>query len=123
MAKSMSQGAQGLGSRFAIGVDERGLTLRPPPAQAGELLVSLRWQAFEAARLLSATPDIEQQIADALVLLPAMQRWAASPRLRSRMDGVLVRACAEAESAQEAIELAEEVFSFLLTGEVAPPAA
>lgn len=87
-----------------------------------EKTVHLRWQAFEAARLLSAAPSVSQQIKDALVLLPAMQRWAANPRFRSRMNSVLARACADAESAHEAIELADQVFSFL-SGESDLPAA
>lgn len=91
-----------LGAKFIEGIDEPGL----------------RWQAFEAARLLKARPSIEQQLADAQVLLPAMQRWAEYPKLYLRANDVLVRACAEASSAQEAIELAERLLSFLLLGEV-----
>ncbi|MEJ5151217.1 hypothetical protein [Comamonas sp. MYb396] len=106
---------------FAVNVEEHGISFGALTDDE-VLLTRLRWQAFEAARLLSAVPSVRQQIKDALVLLPAMQRWAANPLLRSRLACVLVRACSDAESAHQAIELAEQIFSFL-SGESDRPAA
>lgn len=92
-------------------------------ANADKWPIQLHWQAFEAARLLRAEPCLDTQLRDAQELLPAMQRWSESSRLRSHVGHVVVLSCSEATTPQAAIELAERVFSFLLTGEFAPPAA
>lgn len=107
---------EGLGFEFAVGLDEHGLHFAAFVDEEA-LLARLRWQAFESARLLCATASIEQQLIEARVLLPAMQRWSARFKLHSRMSDVLLRACAEANSAEEAIKLAERLFSFLLPDE------
>lgn len=107
---------------FSVSVDEHGLSFGAPTGADG-LLARLRWQAFEAARLLRPDPRVKKQLRDALELLPAMQRWSENPVLCGHVSHVVVLACGEARNPREAIALAESVFSFLLTGEAAPPAA
>lgn len=85
--------------------------------------IALRLQALQCARLLAAEPSIEQQVADAEVLAIAMDAWASEPRLRSHVYSVFVTACAEAESALQAMDLAARVFRFLVADEVGSPAA
>ena len=85
--------------------------------------IALRRHAFDCARFLAAAPTIEQQLADAEVLASAIGEWASEPRLRDHVHSVFVTACAEATTAQEAVDLAARVFRFLVADEVGPPAA
>ena len=80
----------------------------------------IRLLALDCARLISVTPTVAQQMADAHVLLPAMQRWGANSRVGKHMGKVFVLACGDAQSAHEAVDLAERLINFLLTGEVVP---
>ncbi|MFG5779896.1 hypothetical protein ACFIQF_22780 [Comamonas sp. J-3] len=121
MVEQSSSGKASLGAEFSVAADANGMTLGSH--EAGDVRrARLRMSALETARFLSATPSVEQQIADARVLLVASERWSENACLRPHLERVLVWACGEAETAAQAVALADQVFSFL-TGEVDPPAA
>lgn len=90
---------------------------------AGRSAIALRLHAFECARFLASEPTIKQQLADAEILAVAMEGWASEPRFREHVRAVFVTACAEANSAPQAVDLASRVFSFLVADEVDPPAS
>ncbi len=86
-----------------------------------DLELTNRLLALDCARLLLTGSGVGAQIAEARVLQPAIQRWSGEAKSSVCIGKVLSLACAEARSAHEAIALAEQGFSFLLTDEVAPP--